>query len=157
MRRFNATTVPQIAHGNGSFPKGHKPWNAGTKGLTGANSGSFTKGSVPKNHVPIDTIKLRVNKHGSIKTEWIKIAEPNIWRELRRFNYEKFIGPIPAGMLVTSIDGNSLNADPGNLKLITRAENALRNHNRLKASESMKKVWARRRALNTSLQNTNQK
>lgn len=37
-----------IVH-KGSFKKGNKPWNTGTKGVMKPNEGSFTKGSIPWN------------------------------------------------------------------------------------------------------------
>lgn len=60
---------------NTRFRKGHKPWNAETRGqgLTGPNSGSFKKGQVPPNTKPLGHERVD-NKDGYV---WIKVAEPN--------------------------------------------------------------------------------
>ena len=68
---------------------------------------------------PIGTVVTWAG-HRFIKTE-------KGYQHLRVYNYKKFIGPIPKGMLVIHIDKDPLNCEPENLKLITRAENASRN------------------------------
>lgn len=78
----------------------------------------FKKGHIPKNHVEIGTEITTAD--GYLK---IKVAEPNKWEFLQRFNWEKENGPIPKGMLVVFKNNNKLNCEPSNLKLITRAEN----------------------------------
>ena len=45
---------------------------------------------------------------------------------LHRYIYETFVGEIPAGYLVTHINGDRLNNTLGNLKIVSRKENALK-------------------------------
>jgi hypothetical protein len=153
---FNRSNTAVTSHNpDGTFKKGNKSWNEGTKGLTFANVTSFKKGDLPKNHKPVGTIETRVrHNRNTPPIVWIKVAEPNKWEMLKRHTWTKFFGPIPPGLLVTHKDGITTNCQPENLKLITRAENALRNHNRTKAAESMRKVWAIKRSNKVQSQTT---
>jgi hypothetical protein len=145
-KRFNRANTIQGHRTDGTFELGHTSWNKGTKGLTSANVTSFKKGSRPKNHKPVGTIETRKRyNRNTPPIVWIKVAEPNKWEMLKRHTWAKWFGPIPEGMLVTHIDGDTTNCRPDNLVLITRAQNATRNHNRKKAAESMRKVWAQKR------------
>ena len=116
----------------GYFPKGHTPWNTGTKGLTGANSGSFKKGSVSFNHKSLFSERV-CSRDGFIL---IKVPEPDPytdfptrWKHKHVYIWEQTHGPIPEGMVVAFIDGDKTNCEPENLMLISRAE--LLNLNRL--------------------------
>ncbi len=116
----------------GCFEKGHRSWNAGTKGagLTGPNSGSFKKGSVPPNRKPLGSERIDT-KDGYI---YIKVAEtdpytgfPTRYKLKHHHVWEQYYGPIPDGKIVTFIDGNKLNCAIDNLEMITLAENAVLN------------------------------
>lgn len=111
----------------GQFEKGNKPWNTGTKGATSANSGSFKKGGRPKSYLPVGS--ERTAKGGYIK---VKIADPNVWRFKHHLVYEKNNGPIPPGHIVTFKDFDITNFDSENIVAITKAENAIRNKNKIK-------------------------
>lgn len=109
----------------GCFPKGHKPWNAGTKGrgLTGANRGSFRKGAVPANRKPLWT--ERIGKNGFVE---MKVPEknpytgaPTRYRHKQVYLWEQAHGSVPAGMVVSFVDGDQANFELGNLMLISRA------------------------------------
>lgn len=111
----------------GCFEKGHAPWNAGTKGqgLTGANPGSFKKGSVPANVKPVGFERI-CKKDGFIS---IKINEANPYtgfstrfKHKQVYVWEQEHGPVPKGMVVAFKDSDKTNCDPGNLMLISRAE-----------------------------------
>ena len=111
----------------GYFPKGHKPWNAGTKGkgLTGANKTSFKKGHRPANRKPIGATRI-CSKDGYVL---IKIAEkdpytgfPTRYKLKHIHVWEQAHGPIPDGMVVIFRDGNKLNIDIENLMLVSRHE-----------------------------------
>jgi hypothetical protein len=86
----------------------------------------FVKGQRPPNHSPVGSIKIR--NRNARPTVWIKVSEPDKWEMLKRYNWKFFYGDIPEGMMVTHKDGNTLNCDPENLRLITRAENIIRNN-----------------------------
>ncbi|MGD9825176.1 HNH endonuclease signature motif containing protein [Desulfobacter sp.] len=117
-----------IASGRtGHFPKGNKPWNAGSKGqgLTGPNKGSFKKGDIPGNTKPLGYERID-SKDGYVL---VKVAEPNPHTgAATRFKhkhihiYEQEHGPVPEGMVVIFRDGDRRNFDPGNLEAITRSE-----------------------------------
>ena len=53
---------------------------------------------------------------------------------LHRIVYQHFNGPIPTGLTVDHIDGNQLNNNPENLRLLTRADNT-------------REMWKRRRSV----------
>jgi len=111
----------------GHFPKGHKPWNHGTKGqgLTGPNKGSFKKGSVPSNRKPIGSERI-CSKDGYI---YIKIAEEDPYtgfstryKPKHVHNWEQENGPVPDGMCLIFRDGDKTNCDPENMILVSRSE-----------------------------------
>lgn len=109
----------------GYFEKDHRPWNAGTKGLTGANKTSFKKGSVPANRKPLGTERI-CSKDGYVL---IKVAErdPHTgfstrWKHKQVHMWEQENGPVPDGFVVIFKDGDMLNIEPENLMLISRAE-----------------------------------
>jgi len=111
----------------GRFPKGNKPWNAGTsgQGLTGANKGSFKKGSIPPNRKSLGTERI-CPKDGYLL---IKVAEknpytgfPTRYKHKHVHIWEQENGPVPKGVIVALRDGDKINCEPENLMLITRAE-----------------------------------
>lgn len=111
----------------GHFPKGHKPWNCGTKGqgLTGPNRGSFKKGNTPANRKPLWSERV-CTKDGFIS---IKIPErnpytgfPTRYKHKHVYIWEQAHGPVPQGMVVAFIDGDNKNCELRNLMLISRAE-----------------------------------
>jgi hypothetical protein len=115
--------------------KGSQPWN---KGVTGEEYKSmlgdklknievtfWKKGNKPHNTLQGDGhIRVRIDKTGR-PYKYIKIADGN-WVLYHRYVWEQEHGPIAKGMIVTFIDGNSLNCDLKNLKLITMKENLQR-------------------------------
>jgi hypothetical protein len=107
------------------FEKGHKPWNTGTKGLTGANVTSFKNGHVPANQKPLHAERT-CSKDGYIL---IKIGEqdphtgfPTRHKHKHVHIWEQTHGPVPEGMIVAFRDSDKLNIEPENLMLISRAE-----------------------------------
>lgn len=110
----------------GYFPKGHTPWNEGTKGnrLTGPNKGSFLKGNIPPTQKQLWT--ERINKDGFIE---MKVPEQNPhtgaktrYRHKHVWVWEQANGPVPKGFVVSLIDGDRLNCQLSNLMLLHRAE-----------------------------------
>jgi hypothetical protein len=102
----------------GHFEKGHKPVNAGTKGLTTANATSFQKGQIPVNHRPVGSERIDAKDGYTL----IKTAEPNQWRLKHQVNWEAKHGPVPKGMALRFIDTDKSNTDPENLELVSRLE-----------------------------------
>ncbi|AWX99535.1 hypothetical protein A8139_05650 [Marinomonas primoryensis] len=100
----------------GHFEKGHVPSeNARPKG---PNKTSFKKGQRPHNHLEVGSKVLRDDGYLQMK-----IAEPNHWKLYHLHLWEKRNGAIPAGKIVSFIDGDKKNFKPGNFELINRKEN----------------------------------
>ena len=124
----------------GCFSKNHSPWNKGMKGLQiGGRQTQFKKHHVPANLKPEGYISIRYHKRDGHTYKYIKTKSEMVL--LHRYNYMQVYGYIPKGHVVTFIDGNSMNCDVSNLKLISRADNARRNINRKKAALRMKEIW----------------
>lgn len=118
----------------GRFKKGTIPPNKGRKGYcpAGCEKGWFKKGNIPKNHKPIGSERIDT-KDGYVL---IKTAEPNVFRLKHRVVWESINGPIPKGHIITFIDGNKLNTEISNLRLITMAENAIMNSKGLRGDNA---------------------
>ena len=122
----SATGNRHITSGRtGHFPEGSKPWNTGTKGLTGANVRSFKTGSVPANRKPLGTERI-CSKDGYIL---VKVAEcdphtgfPTRYKYKHVHIWEQANGPVPKGMIVAFIDGDMTRCELENLMLISRVE-----------------------------------
>jgi hypothetical protein len=112
----------------GNFPKGHKPWNRGTKGqgLTTRNGGTFSKGNVPKNLRSLGSERID-SKDGyvliKVKERNPYTGEPTRFRAKHVVLWEKRHGPVPKGSVIMFKDGNIYNFKQKNLVCITKAEN----------------------------------
>lgn len=62
---------------------------------------------------------------------WIKIAEPNKWRQKHVVIWEQAHGPRPAGDVVIFADQDHQNFEVDNLLLATQAENLVANRHKL--------------------------
>lgn len=113
------------------FKKGSVPFNKGTKGLTTANKSSFKKGHVPhnmRNHgKPYMTSRVRDN--GRVENIWFIGLGDGVRVPYIRFLWESTHGKLDKNIIVTFVDGVVLDRVPviEDLKIITRAENAIRN------------------------------
>jgi hypothetical protein len=105
------------------FPKGHKPWNKGLKGIQiGGTESQFKKGNVPANHKEVGS--ERIDEDGYT---YIKIAEHTRWVLKHRYIYEQHHGKLEPHMIVTFRDKNISNFEIENLEAITKVENMERN------------------------------
>jgi hypothetical protein len=118
----------------GCYEKGHKPWNAGTKGqgLTGPNSGSFKKGNVPANTKLLGAERICPKDGYAL----IKVAErnpytgcPTRYKAKHIVLWEKVHGLVPPGKMVCFADGNNKNISIDNLMLVDRALHVRLNQN----------------------------
>lgn len=133
----------KIKNGNDTrFKKGNLSWNKG-KSMRLSPATEFKKGQLPHNAKHDGAISIRAGKSGK-QYKYIRVGLSK-WVLLHRQVYQQHFGTIPPGMLVTFVNGNSLNCEPTNLKLISKRENALRNANRTKASQSLYATWKRER------------
>ncbi|MXQ48138.1 HNH endonuclease [Streptococcus pneumoniae] len=114
----------------GHFPKGHTPANKGKKYPGMTNSGQFKKGSKPINWVPVGTIRYTTDGYPKIK-----IAEPNIWKQMHRKVWEEHYGPIPSGHSVVFLNGDKTNWNITNLACLSNNEVARMNQNHLFTSD----------------------
>lgn len=101
----------------GRFPPGHVPANKGQKGIRRSPATEFKKGNMPQNWKPVGTETVRSDGY-----TWVKIAEPNKWREKHALIWEAANGPVPTGHIVLFADGNKQNIALENLMLISRAQ-----------------------------------
>lgn len=129
------------------FKKGHRPANKGTNFIAGGRSVEtrFKKGDDPHNTKHDGAISIRSDKCGR-RYKWIRISKRK-WQMLHVHNWIKENGEIPEGYIVIFKNKDSMNCDPENLLLITRAQHAKRNMNRSKAAASLKKTWAAVKAM----------
>lgn len=102
------------------FNKGHLTWNKGTKGLTGANCGSFKKGHLPHNTRNDGAVSIRMDKTGR-SYKYKRVAKGK-WELLQRLVWEHHHGQIPEGHNVYFKDGNTMNCSINNLILLSNVE-----------------------------------
>lgn len=110
----------------GRFPKGGPPMNAIPKGSHLSPETEFKKGSKPRNQVSVGTEILRTDGY-----VYVKIAEPNKWRQKHVLIWEAANGPKPENHRLLFGDGNRLNFDLDNLILVTPAQVVRLNQKRL--------------------------
>lgn len=114
----------------GYFEKGSTPANKGKKFPGQINKTSFKKGDKPKNYKPIGY--ERVDRDGYVL---IKVSDIGAWHERWKHKHkviwEKANGPIPKGNVLIFLDRNKLNISLGNLQLISQAQLARMNQNKL--------------------------
>lgn len=80
----------------------------------------FAKGHLPKNTKTDFEITVRTS-HCGFNYKWIRLSNAN-WQMLNIYNWEHANGPVPAGKILRSISGDTLDCSPGNWKLVDRAE-----------------------------------
>lgn len=109
---------------NGRFVKGQISHNKGKKGYyaPGSEKGWFQKGHDSGRTKPVGSERIDC-KDGYIlvKTADLKYLPKH------KVLWEAAHGPVPLGHVVTFIDGNKTNLALSNLRLITKAENAVLN------------------------------
>lgn len=114
------------------FKKGHVPANKGQKMPADVYEKvaktMFRKGNIPQTHKPVGTTLLR--RDGYV---WVKIAEPNRWKQKHRLLWESEHGPIPPGHNVQFRNKDRTDVRIENLYLISRSDQML-NENSLIAS-----------------------
>lgn len=111
------------------FKKNHTPWNKDIKGLDfpGSRPTQFKngclRGAAARKYRPPGAITIRNDKTGR-QFRYIKISDqgPPSRRYIpyARHFWLKHRGPIPPGMFIVHIDGNTLNDNLSNLVLVDR-------------------------------------
>lgn len=90
------------------------------------NKFSFKKGHIPATKKPIGYERTLPNGY-----TWVKVAEPDVFRQKHRVIYEQHFGSIPQGYNVMFADRNKQNFDITNLVLVSNAELCTMNQNKL--------------------------
>lgn len=86
-------------------------------GIKTGNTGRFEKGNSPDNTLPIGTEISRDDGY-----LYVKIDNPNVWKQKHHIIWEKENGPIPEGHAILFGDKNRMNFDIENLILVSRAQ-----------------------------------
>jgi hypothetical protein len=120
------------------FPKGHRPFNFGRKGIHLSRATEFQKGHQPAITKHDGYIATRYC-HGTAY-KYIRLAK-NKWILYHHFIWEKYHGLIPPKHIIGFKDGNSLNCNLENLYLMSKADNCRRNYNMEKVRVSMLRAW----------------
>lgn len=110
------------------FKKGNVPQNKGKKQVDYMTNKSiersaatrFKKGNVPPNLKEIGTERISKDGYVEVKTEKGYVLK-------HRHVWEMNFGPVPKKMNVSFKDGNKLNFEIGNLELLTKQQNMLKN------------------------------
>lgn len=115
----------------GCFEKGHQPFNKGLKGVTfGGVETQFKKGQRPKNYKPVGS--ERVDRDGYVLMKVSDTGEwHQRWRHKHKVVWEEANGPIPKGHVLIFLDRDKQNITLENLQLITQAQLARMNQNKL--------------------------
>lgn len=127
----NICNIHNKSKGN-RFKKGNKPWNTGIKtkellsdiAKKGMAKTQFKKGNAPHNTKHDGAISIRHDKARPYKH--IRLAKGK-WKLLHRHVWEQKHGKIPPKHIITFIDGDTMNCDISNLKMISMKENVKRN------------------------------
>jgi hypothetical protein len=80
-----------------------------------------------KDYLPVGSIRLRRRRRASGRVYEVRFIKakfkgPNRWIPLAKHTWEQMHGPIPEGMRVVHADGNTLNDNPSNYRLMTAGE-----------------------------------
>lgn len=116
----------------GQFKGGLSPWNKGLKGLRLSPETEWKKGRKSENWMPVGSETERRDKNGRMRA-FVKVSEPNVWRERALVVWEAMNGPLPKGCVVHHKDRNSLNDAPTNLEAMTRAEHLKEHRDEIRA------------------------
>ncbi len=115
----------------GCFEKHGVPFNKGVKGFNPSPATEFKKGHKPHNARPVGCEQKRGDGYW-----WVKVAEPNKWREKHVLLWEAVNDPVPKGFVILFADQDQDNVTVGNLRLVTRRELAMLNKNGYKKAHS---------------------
>lgn len=117
-------------------------------GVSHSPATEFRPGSIPHNRLPVGAVTIRTFR--GVRRAWVKVSEPNVWRERAKVVWESRHGPIPRGRVIHHRDRDTLNDDPSNLQALTRKEHALEHAEEVRAAGfssdvSRERAVARRR------------
>lgn len=125
-----------IVKNAGQFTKGNEPWNKGLKGIHLSPETQWKKGCESNRKLPLGSVTIRHRKREAHPRAWVKVAEPNVWRERAKVEWERAYGPVPKGMVIHHKDRNPLNDSLENLQAMTRAEHAREHEHDLRGARN---------------------
>ena len=116
---------------DGFFARGSTPYNKGQRGVCpkGCEASWFEKGNRPHNWVPIGTERINSDGYAEIKVQEGK--KQKNWKGKHILIWEEANGPVPKGHVVIFGDRDKNNFEVSNLILVTRAQLARLNQNKL--------------------------
>jgi hypothetical protein len=83
------------------------------------NSGQFKAGEPPLNTLADHEITVRTQYSTGVKTKFIRLSL-NKWLPLHQYNWSQAGNDVPEGYVLRFIDGDRMNCDVSNLRLIQR-------------------------------------
>lgn len=92
------------------------------KGVRRSQATEFQSGTEAHNRLPVGSVTIRFRKRDNEHRAWVKVAEPNRWRERARVVWEDAHGPVPAGVVIHHKNRDPLDDRIENLEALTRAE-----------------------------------
>lgn len=111
----------------GQFNSSRPAWNKGMKGIHLSPHSEFKKGRISETKVTVGSVALRLRLREGYQRAFVKIAEPNKWRERAKVVWEEANGPLVYGCVIHHIDHNPINDAIENLQMLTKSEH-MREH-----------------------------
>lgn len=143
-----------MARNQGQFKNGNIPWNKNISFDAGGRSilTRFKPGNVPPNRKPVGTMRKNTDGYWEIKIEPGKYK----YRLLHRVIWQSHHKMVPPkGTAIIFVDGNKDNLSIDNLKLVTRAELAVKNQRHNLPAE-LKEVIFLKRSITQKINKKNQ-
>lgn len=95
------------------------------KGERRGVASEFAAGARPGNHLPVGSVRIRTrHKRNGDRRAFVKVSEPNVWRERAVVVWEAVNGPRARGSVIHHINHDSLDDRLENLEALTRSEHA---------------------------------
>lgn len=135
MRRLGISTGR-----TGRFTAGHTPANKGLEMSAEVREkirGTwFRKGCKSMNSLPVGTEVFRDGYVLLKLRDGAELKQWGRWVLKHRYVWEQAHGPIPEGMMVIFLDGNTRNCELSNLALVSKEENAMLNTKKLRSQNA---------------------
>lgn len=124
----------------GRFTAGHTPANKGQEMSAEVREkirGTwFRKGCKSMNSLPVGTEVFRDGYVLLKLRDGAELKQWDRWVLKHRYVWEQAHGPIPEGMMVIFLDGNTRNCELSNLALISKEENVILNAKKLRSQDA---------------------
>ncbi len=113
-----------LSKDDGKFSPGAAPWNAGTKGLTGANEMSYKPGTLPPKTRPVgfESVKSDGSILVKVSADWNEKRQRfGIWQPKHKIVWEQHHGQVPDDKIIQFLNGDRSDCRIENLTLITHS------------------------------------